>query len=115
MKHLKTYESYTLRDEIKDLLSNLEDDGYSVRFSYMGSNTGFITISKNNNLFDLNNIKSEVIRTVDFLNDTYSCAITATIGTLSNKKDISIEELKSDDFHQKRKVRILQINLYPKS
>ena len=57
-----------------------------------------------------------MVRTIDFLNDTYNCSITATIGTLSNKKDISIEEIKSDDFHQKiAKIRILQINLYPKS
>ena len=134
MKYLKTHKTFEsnswIREEVKDLFSNLEDEGYTIRCSHMGGGAGYIVISKMSGAtnpqlqFNLYDIKSEVVRAIDFLSDRYVISITATIGAMSNKRNITIDQLKHDKESGKPypssvhlslpdKVRMLQIDLYP--
>lgn len=120
MNYLKSYGVFesasVLREEVKELLANLEDDGFIVTFSYMGEDNGYIYIRKSGNskkvqFFDASEVSGDIIRMCRFLEDRYLCDVGILgSGSMLNIKSITIEQL------QERKLKLcaIKINLFSK-
>lgn len=144
MKYLNSYKLFeskndrvSLRDEVKDLLANLEDDGFMVTFSYMGNDKGYIYIKipgafsdygygkTYTRFFDIDEVRGDIIRLCDFLGDRYLCDInivgsdknilnrnkSISSQTLGKEKKITLDLFKEIDL---KGIYSIKINLFSK-
>lgn len=125
MKHLKPYKIFEsvsgLREEVKDLLANLEDDGFIVTFSYMGSDNGYIYIKKyprdkKNQFFNVDEVKGDIIRMCEFLGDRYLCDINIQgAGSMLRAKPVTMYQFEEGNLSiLTSKVYTIKINLFSK-
>lgn len=121
MKYIKEYKVFEnasgLREELMDLLANLHDDGYFVRFAYMGNDNGYLYIIGPGSVskpipFNFDNIKGDFLRMVDFLEDRYLVDIgIREPGSMLDYKTTRLEDLKVE---KHGKVYGIKVNLYSK-
>lgn len=123
MKYLKPYKIFEsasgLREEVKDLLANLEDDGFIVTFSYMGEDNGYIYIrkplcDKREQFFNAKEVKGDIIRLCEFLGDRYLCDINITEagGSMLRPKPVTMYQFEEREF---KMVYSIKINLFSTS
>lgn len=127
MKHLNPYRIFesasTLREEVKDLLANLEDDGFIVTFSYMGSDNGYIYIKKplsdkkRDQFFNVDEVRGDVIRMCEFLGDRYLCDINIQgAGSMLRAKPVTMYQFEEGNLSiLTSKVYSIKINLFSTS
>lgn len=101
MKHIESYKIFEshkwIREEINDLLAHIIDDGYVVRISYMGGDSGTVRISPKGNQITmrLDDIKDDIIRMCEILDDRYLCDISYKIGAMSsNWRAVTLYDLR---------------------
>lgn len=127
MKHLNSYKlfesSSPLREEVKELLANLEDDGFLVTFTYMGSDNGYIYIKKESKdgkdrFFNVDEVRGDISRMCEFLGDRYLCDINI-VGSGSHYQSHYLEMLKPKpvtlyQFQERefKTVYVIRINLF---
>ncbi len=120
MKYLKEYHIFeatsTLRIEVKELLANLEDDGFLVTFSYMGDDNGYVYIKKEGRdkgkdvFFNSDEVKGDISRMCEFLGDRYLCDINIVApGHMLRAKPVTLYQFQERDFS---KIYAIRINLF---
>lgn len=122
MKYIKSHILFEsafdswIRDELKDLLANLEDEGYIIRISYMGSDSGFLTILPKymKVVIEMDNIADDIYRMNEYLRDRYHCVYEYKPGGMNRDYTIvSIDDIKSRKSN--KFVSSFKVNIYSKS
>lgn len=121
MKHLNSYKlfesSNPLREEVKELLANLEDDGFLVTFTYMGSDNGDIYIKKESKdgkdrFFNVDEVRGDISRMCEFLLDRYLCDINIVApGHMLRAKPVTLYQFREIEF---KNIYAIRINLFSK-
>ena len=90
------------RSEMNDMLANLSDEGFYVSVSYMGNNNGIVTIRryKENETFNFDDIKGEIIGMCGYLEDRYDILMSYTsaikgFSTGGSSRTVTVEDLKN--------------------
>jgi hypothetical protein len=97
MKYLKSYKIYEsgwIRDDVKEYLVYLEDEGFDIRTSYVGSGSGYIYVRKPmvdksidllpvGKAFNIDDVRDDILR-----------MISITLTTNKSKVDMTVDEFK---------------------
>jgi hypothetical protein len=119
MNYLKSYQTFesvdSLREEVKELLANLEDDGFIVTFSYMGKDNGYIYIKKplsdkkQEQFFRADEVRGDIVRMCEFLGDRYLCDINIVgAGSMLRAKPVTLYQFEK----MESKIYTIKINLF---
>jgi hypothetical protein len=119
MKYLNSYRLFEsnnpLREEVKELLANLEDDGFLVTFTYMGNDNGYIYIKKESKygkdrFFNVDEVRGDISRMCEFLGDRYLCDINIVgSGSMLKAKPVTLYQFQEREF---KTVYVIRINLF---
>jgi hypothetical protein len=121
MRYLKPYQIFEsnnpLREEVKELLANLEDDGFIITFTYMGNDNGYIYIKKESKdgkdrFFNSDDVRGDISRMCEFLGDRYLCDINIVgSGSMLRAKSVTLYQFQEREF---KNVYAIRINLFSK-